>query len=199
MKDRIHVVIDPGHGNHDWGLKTTAGYHKGVNGIMEKDIVLEVSNRLAWYLAQHDISYAMTRYGDRFIELIDRTSFANKVKASLFLSLHCNYANDSRIKGMEVWHWRDSIFGKRYAEVFNAGLERLNYTRNRGLKTDDPETVKREDNYWVLKKTDMPSVIIELGFLSNPDDCDKLNNPNMQMIIAENLKETIKGLYLDKF
>ena len=195
MKKKIDIIIDPGHPGGDGESDGCIG----VGGMLEKNINLEIAGRLAWYLSMHDITWAMTRYSERKVPLLERTKFANMIKCKLFLSIHCNYFGDSRVKGLEVWHWRDSVVGKRYAEAFQSGLANLKYTRDRGVKTDDPKTLKREDFYHILKKTNMPAVIVEPGFLSNPDDAKSLNDPNMQMIIAENLKETIKNLYIGKF
>lgn len=180
----IQVVIDAGHGGKDWGLNVDSKPNAGYNGILEKDINLEVASRVAWFCNRHGVGYTMTRWGDRFIELKQRCERANLTKAKLFLSLHCNYAGDSSAKGIETWHYTGSLASRVFATKIQGKLAGLNYTRDRGIKDNI--------SFYVLKHTRMPAVIVELGFLSNPGDAMYLDNEENQFQIAEKLWEVIK-------
>ena len=181
----IEVIIDPGHGGRDWGCNTEGKPNRGYMGALEKDINLEVAVRLGWYLAQNDISYMLTRYGDRYVGLKERSKQANDAQARLFLSIHCNYAGDPDIKGLEVWHHHKSEKGVVLAQKFCEGLCDLNYTRNRGVKSANP-------SFSVLHYTSMPAILLELGFISNREDCLCLYDESKQALIAERLKNIIK-------
>jgi N-acetylmuramoyl-L-alanine amidase len=182
----IKIVIDPGHGGEDWGLKTGTKCNKGYDGCLEKNINLEVANRFAWFCAKHDISYIMTRYGDRYISLKERCYRANPTRAFLFISIHCNYSISSKVRGLETWYYRGSYSGGAWASKCQFLLKGLEYTWNRGKKAGR--------NFYVLKHTRMPAILVELGFLSNPEDCKFLNSENNQDLIAEKLFELVRTL-----
>ena len=79
------VVIDAGHGGHDEGAV-------GRSGLLEKDLVLDISKRLAKRLTERGITVVLTRDGDRYLSLEERTAVANDTRADLFLSIHANAA-----------------------------------------------------------------------------------------------------------
>jgi len=183
----VKVVIDPGHGGYDLGLKTGKKYNKGYNDILEKDINLEVSTRLLWLCMRHGIGAILTRWGDRFISLNERCRVANMTKSKLFLSIHCNYAKKSQYRGIETWFYGSSSRGKVMARRCQNLLVDLRYTDNRGIK---------DGEFFVLRKTKMPAILVELGFLSNGNDTLYLNNEENQMLIAERLLQFIKEVCL---
>jgi len=180
------IIIDAGHGGEvDWGLRTGKKYNKGWDGCTEKQINLEIANRFAWFLARHQIPYIMTRWGDRYLSLQERCTKANSSGAILFVSIHCNFALDKRIKGVETYHYRGSHSGKAWAIKFQDLLIGLDYTRNRGVK---------ESGFYVLKHTNMPAILLELGYLSNRSDCKFLNSPSSQDLVAEKLFEVVRTI-----
>ncbi len=181
----IKLVIDAGHGANDWGLRTGKTFNKGADGCFEKDINLEVAGRLAYFCSRHNLPYLMTRFGNRYITLTERCFRANSASPSLFLSIHCNYARNPKIYGLETWYYRGSYSGRGWASKFQASLSNLKYTRNRGIKGG---------TFYVLKHTAMPAVLIELGYLSNPDDCSFLNNEGNQDLVAETIFECVRTL-----
>jgi N-acetylmuramoyl-L-alanine amidase len=181
----IKLIIDPGHGGRDWGLRSGKRYNKGYDGCLEKDINMEVANRLSWFCAKHGLPYYMTRFGDRFVNLSDRCYRANNANCALFLSIHCNYARDQRIRGLETWHYKGSYSGSGWAKKCQLLLSRLKFTRDRGVKGG---------KFYVLKHTSMPAVLVELGFLSNREDCKYLNKEMNQELIAESLFEMVRRL-----
>lgn len=179
------IIIDPGHGGYDWGLRTGKRYNKGYDNCLEKDINLEVANRFAWLCSEHKIPYILTRYGDRYIGLRERCFRANSMGGILFISIHCNYALNSKISGLETYSCRGSYSGKAWAAKFQFVINDLKFTKDRGIKTA---------GFYVLKHTKMPAILLELGYLSNPSDCKYLNNENNQGLIASRLLEAVRTI-----
>ena len=155
------VCIDPGHGGKDPGA--TGG------GVREKDIVLNVAKKIGAFLEARGCTVMLTRETDVFVELSDRARMANAAKADLYVSIHCNSVRDNaRATGMEVYHYtRASEASKRAARDIYDKLLPVCGLRGRGVKAKDLA---------VLRETVMPAVLVELGFISNPDDCRKLTN-----------------------
>lgn len=90
------VVIDAGHGGHDDGAK-------GASGLLEKDLVLDVARRLSKRLEKRGIRVVLTRTGDRFLSLEERTAVANDARADLFLSIHANASRSRKPRGVETF------------------------------------------------------------------------------------------------
>jgi N-acetylmuramoyl-L-alanine amidase len=90
------VVIDPGHGGEDEGAK-------GPNGVLEKDVVLDVGRRLAEELEDAGLRVVLTRSSDEFVSLDKRTHIANDARGDLFVSIHANAAKDVSIRGTETF------------------------------------------------------------------------------------------------
>ena len=97
--DRLIIVIDPGHGGSDAGAT-------GVNGVLEKDIVLSIAKKvdsLNTHLYNNQFDIYLTRYRDTLISLRDRTKLAKGLNAAIFISLHCNQAVNKNAKGIETY------------------------------------------------------------------------------------------------
>ena len=170
------IIIDVGHGGKDSGAI-------GVNGIQEKDVVLDIVNeilKLNNELAK-PLDIYLTRYKDTLISLSDRTKLAQLLKADLFVSLHCNHSDNPNARGVEVYvtnaeskYSDDSTwFAFQVQAVLN---KELGY-ESRGVKFA---------NFQVLRETvDVcTSVLIELGFLSNKDEGKYISNSNNIQLIA---------------
>lgn len=169
--NKVYIVLDAGHGGKDQG--TCAG------DILEKDINLAVTLKLAEKLKENGAEVLLTRGTDVKIELEDRAKLANEEKADLFVSIHCNYYEKStEIKGLECYYQETSEGGKELAERISQAFDGIEEVENRGLKTAD---------YRVLRKTDMPAVLIELGYMSNPGECKKLTDERYQELLAERI------------
>ena len=179
-----------GHGGNDVGASSENRY--------EKDDTLQIAKLVKKYLEKNQskrkIKVIMTREKDKAISLQDRCKFANKKKADLFVSIHRNSADTGN--GIEIWansQKRES--DTKLAETILEKLEKTNIQSNRGVKYG---TIKSEDsNYYVLNNTNMPSCLIELGFISNDKD-NKLLDENIDeyaKAIAEGIIEnTLKEL-----
>lgn len=169
------IALDAGHGGNDGG--TYSG------DILEKDITLAVTEYMKELLEQRGATVIMTRTTDEYISLDERANMANQSAAELFVSIHCNsYEDDASIKGLECYYQKDSAEGKKLAENITGALEVRGSIESRGAK---PE------NYYVLKHTRIPAVLIELGYLSNRSECQQLVSEEYQQKLAEELVESI--------
>lgn len=159
------IVIDPGHGGKDSGAV-------GINGILEKDVVLKIAKQIVELnetVFKDQFEIYLTRYKDTLISLGGRTKLAKILKADVFISLHCNHSDNPNARGIEVYvskkegeYSQESILlaydlQKRLKE--NLGFE------SRGVKFG---------NFQVLRETvnECPSLLLELGFLSNWDEAE---------------------------
>ncbi len=167
-KEKIVVVIDPGHGGSDPGAI-------GINGVKEKDVILPISQEVADILERQGIQVIMTRNSDRFISLEDRARIANRAQADLFISIHANSMGMSRpdISGLETYYLQD---GLRLAESIHNTILRNVDIRNRGI---------RRARFYVLRHTQMPAVLVEVGFLTGKEDAAKLANSAYRQQMAE--------------
>ncbi len=165
-KKTFTVCIDPGHG--DWDVGAT-----GASGTYEKDIVLAIALKVGKLLEENNIKVIYTRTND-LIPWIDTANDSLKErlliskisKADLFLSIHCNSSNNNiTIKGVETWYNPINPESKHLSALLQNELAYLDYTSNRGLKT----YVENEE-LAVLELNDTVASLVELGFISNPDD-----------------------------
>lgn len=158
------VVIDPGHGGIDLGAI-------GINGTYEKNVVLKVAKeilKLNKSLFENELDIYLTRYSDTLISLSDRSRLTKSLKTDVFVSLHCNaFQNSSR--GMEVYvHNSENPNSKASialgVSVLDESTRKLSF-KERGVKFA---------NFQVLRETVLhsPSVLIEMGFMTNADEAD---------------------------
>lgn len=171
------IVIDPGHGGKDSGAI-------GVNDIQEKDVVLNIAKeilRLNKTILDYAFEIYLTRYKDTLISLSDRTRLAKQLNADVFVSLHCNHAKNSNAKGIEVYvHNSDSRFTNEAIDlglaVLNESTRKLRF-KKRGVKFA---------NFQVLRETIAyhPSVLMEMGFMTNNDEADYFLKPNNAKAMA---------------
>jgi N-acetylmuramoyl-L-alanine amidase len=207
------IVVDAGHGGHDTGTI-------GPNGLLEKDLVLDVALRLGKLLEDKlgaDVVY--TRKDDTFIPLETRTAIANQNQADLFISVHANSSRDSSARGVETYYLnftrspealevaaRENAVSetsvhdlqdlvKKIAlkekidesREFAATVQKSLYTgevaKNPGVKN---RGVKKAP-FIVLIGANMPSILAEISFVSNPTDERRLRTPEYRQRIAESL------------
>lgn len=154
------VQLDAGHGGHDSGATG--------NGLKEKDIALSVTLKIGEILKRHKVKVVYSRTKDEFIRLSERATMANEAKADLFLSVHCNAYEDSSAQGVEVFSYPTSTRGEDLSTfILDSIVKDKVYTKNRGIKTA---------KFAVLRLTKMPSTLVELGFITNPEDAQILKN-----------------------
>lgn len=208
------ILIDPGHGGKDPGASKVHKINgKNVN-VVEKDINLSVGLKLRDYLkkAYPDKNIFMTRTTDKFLSLAQRTEIANSVKlkaneAILFVSVHVNSNMDPKASGFEVWYLspgyrRHVLNAKDYAEdktlvpILNSMMEE-EYTTESILiakfildgisaqvgSLSTARGIKAEE-WFVCRNSNMPSVLVEVGFLSNAKEGALLNDDKYLQKIA---------------
>ena len=171
------VIIDSGHGGKDAGATTR-------NGIKEKDIVLGIASKIVVLnnkLVENPLLLYLTRYTDTLIALGDRTQLAKKLKADIFISIHCNQAINRTASGTEVFiHPKSEVQAEESAYLgftIQKGLADVLGIKNRGIKYG---------NFQVLRDNNDSSatVLLELGFLSQTDEAIYLSKEESQSAVA---------------
>ena len=199
VKDKLLVVIDPGH-NHggDYGAVST------INGIKyeETELNMQVADLLKKELINRGYSVVMTReageklYDELRPSLQKRVELANRINADLFVSIHHNSNPDSRANGVEVYYTDTKpelgtakpnkvTTSKKLAEVMVNNLSKSVGQYNRGAKDDD---------FYVVKNTLMPSVLVETGFITNVEEIKKISKSETQKLIATQLANSIDSV-----
>jgi N-acetylmuramoyl-L-alanine amidase len=207
------IVIDPGHGGHDTGTI-------GPNGLLEKDLVVDVGRRLGKLLeSRMGAEVVYTRKDDTFIPLETRTAIANKERADLFVSIHANSSRDPNARGVETYYlnFTSSPDAMEVAARENAVSEKSIYelgdlVKKIALKEKIAESHEFASNvqqalqsglalrssgvrdrgvkkapFIVLIGANMPSILAEISFVSNPADERKLETSEYRQRIAESL------------
>ena len=168
------IVLDPGHGGSDPGA-----IYAEVN---EKDVNLEVALKTAQLLKNEGYEVVMTRDSDEFIELSDRAVAANRYSSPVFVSIHCNASDNPESFGVETYNARDSKKGKAFGETIHKAVLKSAGADDRGT---------HERNFVVLRETACPAVLVEIGFLSNEEERNRLTDPAYQNKIAVGIAEGI--------
>ncbi len=212
------ILIDAGHGGHDPG---------GIGGLgtKEKDVVLDIAKRLKRNLKERGFSVAMTRETDKFLTLEERASLANQKDVSLFLSIHANIADSSRVKGLEVYSLRtldpkelkEAIDPDKYRQSFSTYQMKRNdltlrktlidmmrgykdlhsdrlarqLTHEVSIALDISHRGDKQAGFYVLKYTLVPSVLIEVGFLSNRAEEKNLQSAGYRQKMADGIAESV--------
>lgn len=183
-EDKKVVVIDVGHGGNDPGKV-------GVNQILEKDINLQIALKLEKFLQQSDLTVILTRREDvglydenadnkKVQDMRRRIALIEEVKADLVVSIHQNSYSDGSVRGPQCFFYRNSQEGERIAIILQDQL-------NEGLEVERPREAKANDSYYLLKKSTIPTVIAECGFLSNREEALLLDSEAYQEKLAWNL------------
>lgn len=171
------VCIDPGHGGRDPGALSPHGPPH------EKDVVLCIAKELAGVLVDAGADPRLTRETDIFIPIGDRARMANAMRAALFVSIHCNAAQNRAAHGIETFHHPASAQGARVAARIQSGMmARFPQAANRGVKTA---------TFQVLRETAMPAVLAECEFISHQDRARELATANVQRAFAGGIADGI--------
>lgn len=209
---KIRVVVDAGHGG--WDLGTV-----GRRGLLEKDLVLEIAQRLGKMLQNRlgsDVIY--TRQDDNYLPLDQRAEVANEARADLFVSIHANYSDYPSARGVETYYTNMFVApGSNEAEPDASVKKFLNVSLSPDevqekrlqskklalnvqkalfgmLSAKNPSIRNRgvkAASFVVLKGTTMPSILAEVSFVSSPSDEEKLRNSEYRQQIAEALYKGI--------
>jgi len=169
------IMIDAGHGGSDEGAK--------VGSCIEKKIALKLSQIVKQMLELRGYEVRMTRTKDEFISLPKRVELAQVVKAKIFMSFHCNSSPNPDAHGVEIFYHdsKDSFKQKSSKRLASCALHNvLQHTgaHSRGVK---------RGNFHVIRETNMPSILVEIGFLTNVNEKDKLKDLSYLEKIAQGI------------
>ncbi|QDQ01336.1 SH3 domain-containing protein [Lysinibacillus fusiformis] len=181
LKNRI-IILDPGHGGKDPGAV--------VGSISEKSITLKVTTLVKQKLEAAGAQVKMTRTGDTYPSLQDRVDFTDANFGEIFVSIHVNSASSTSAQGTETYYAIST--GDMYQEdidlatfVNNQIVTNLNM-KNRGVK---------EQQYYVIRNTLIPAILVELGFLTNSEDRGKMTDDQYVELFAESIYKGISQYY----
>jgi N-acetylmuramoyl-L-alanine amidase len=170
----MKICVDPGHGGTDLGAVGSVPFH-----LEEKEVNLATGLLLEAELEALGHWVVLTRRVDRTLGLVPRAEFANRLGADLFVSIHANAAASPAAEGFEIFHFPESQKGAQIAERVVATVAlALPDHRNRGVK---------DANFAVLRLTDMPAILVELEFLTNPTQLEFLADPANQHLLSSAL------------
>ena len=210
------IVVDPGHGGHDSGARG--------NGYNEKDIALQVATRLANNLRQ-DYNVIMTRDSDFFVPLDTRAKIGNDANADFFISIHLNSGSSSSANGTEVFYFSKKDQGSYAAQVAKFEnkvdgsygdvpfsdfiLNDIFYRKNQKTSQAIAESVLNNlinttglrrrgvfgANFAVLRGSNSPSILVELGFMNNYSDLSQYLTPDGQERAANAIGSAIRSYF----
>ncbi len=177
------IVIDVGHGGSDPG-KVSA------TGIEEKNVNLQIALYLKDYLIARDFQVYLTRETDcglydenvsnkKTSDLNNRLQFIQEKHADCMISIHQNSYPDATQHGAQTFYYVGSEKGKQLADSIQNSLLKIDETNKRQIKSSD--------SYYILKHSSVPAVIVECGFLSNPEESARLMDSNYQKEIANSI------------
>lgn len=176
------VVIDSGHGGSDPGKI-------GINNVLEKDINLQIAQKIQKLLEEQGVKVVMTREDGASLreakaeDLKARVELVNQTKPSLAVSIHQNSYSDESIHGAQVFYYTHSKEGENAAKILQEAL--------RKIEPENHREAKANDTYYMLKKTEVPVVIAECGFLSNQKEAGQLCSEKYQNQVAQAIAEGI--------
>jgi N-acetylmuramoyl-L-alanine amidase len=174
----MKICIDPGHGGTDPGA---IGKEPFI--LNEKDVTLSISLFLKKELEEKGHTVLLTRNKDVAVSLADRAKTANENHVDIFISIHCNSSNRDEAEGIETWIFPDSTLGRKLAEPVQKSLvDNFSTHKNRGI---------REKSFQVLRETNMPAILVECEFISNPNQLKFLSDKENQEKIAKAITSAI--------
>lgn len=179
---KTRILIDPGHGGADPGA-----VHDGVR---ECDINLTIARQLLALVDAAGMAGRMTRHADYSVSLEDRCQIEHLTEPDIFLSLHCNSFTSPGVSGLEVFTSIGTTAADAAAQYVAQALKNtFPASRFRADISDGDDD--KEANFYVLNNTKCPAMLVEMGFLSDPQERAWLQDKAIQGLIAEALVEGI--------
>lgn len=169
------IVVDPGHGNFDVGTRNDL--------CEEKTLALNTALFVRKELVKKGYRVVMTRSRDEFVALKKRAQIANDLKSQVLVSIHYNAAHNKDAHGIEIFYHKNAKpwklkRSKLLAQTILRKMLSNTGAFSRGIK---------EGNLCVIRETNMPSVLVECGFITNEKECRKIINPDYQKTIARSI------------
>ena len=190
------VYLDAGHGGNDPG----ASYF----GISEKSLTLAIQSRVKAKLEAEGYQVVTTRTSDTYVDLTDRSRAANASESDIFVSIHINASGSSAAQGIETYYYQPyAEYPSRINATYHANPTRLSMSETLANAVQSSlinatgaqnQGVKRQ-TFAVLRETTAPAVLLELGFLSNPQEAARLNTSVYQETLANAIVAGIKSYY----
>ena len=190
------IFLDPGHGGSDPGAVS--------GGVREKDLTLSVYNKVSSKLASLGYTVLTSRNVDKYVDLVERAAQANNVSADMLLSIHFNAGGQGVFRGIETYYYQaqEDRVPKINKENHN-NAERLERSRKLANKVQQnllyqtgatDRGVKRA-SFTVLRETSIPSILVELGFIDNPEERNKITTNEYQERLANGIVDGIVAYY----
>ncbi len=187
-EDKV-VVLDAGHGGSDTGAV-------GPSGVTEKSVALAIALKTEKILQNEGMKVVMTRRTDIDVASPNASNVAelqarvDKIppQADIFISIHCNAFSNPKSHGMETYHYGADNGGKRLAQLLNEELAKYGGLTNRGVKAA---------NFYVLKRSNRPASLIEIGFITNPDEEKLLASNDYQNKLAAAIASAVKKFFMN--
>ncbi|SES92826.1 N-acetylmuramoyl-L-alanine amidase [Oceanobacillus limi] len=171
LLDGKQIVIDPGHGGKDNGAK--------VGKIIEKKLTLSTAQKVMNHLENAGAEVHLTRSDDEFVSLNNRVSLSHSKDADAFISLHYDYFKDKNVHGVNTYYYNDQT-SLELSKTIHASLVQHVNMHDRGI---------RKAGFLVLRKNNNPSILLELGFMTNPDNLATIQTDNYQNQVAQALTD----------
>lgn len=196
--DTIRVIVDAGHGYPDGGAV-------GVNGTVEKDINLQIARKVQEVLEGKGIEVVMTRIDDNGLQnnndvtiremkrsdMNKRLNIMKNSSADLFLSIHMNYFEDQKVNGLHIFYAKNNEQIEPLAENIQQCMNRVTGAKSHAIKVADK-------NLFLMKNPPIPAILVECGFLSNPDEEKKLCDEDYQSRISWAIADSVEKYYKDQ-
>lgn len=181
------VVLDAGHGGGDPGKV-------GVGNVIEKEINLQIAKKVEQLLKKEKVKVIMTREedvmlsgegstGTKTADMKERVRIINEEAPQLAVSIHQNSYQDAVVHGAQVFYYSGSSDGENAAKIMQSALL--------AVDEDNTRQAKANDTYYLLKRTEVPTIIVECGFLSNSEDAKNLCSEEYQDKVAEAIRDGI--------
>ncbi len=193
--DRTTIIVDAGHGEPDGGAV-------GVNGTLEKDINLAIAKKVEEVLLGKNINVIMTRMGDSGLyetqdatlrqkkreDMNTRLAIMKKSNADLFLSIHMNSFESGKVNGLHVFYAENHAEVEPLAVAIQERISQITGASTHAVKA-------AEKSLFLMKNPPIPAILVECGFLSNPEEEQKLNDEEYQSRIAWAIAEACEDFY----
>ena len=184
------VYIDPGHGGRDSGAVYKNIYEKDINLIISKKLEQSlVAKGMEVYLTREtDIDLSTTTKNKKRSDLTNRAKIINNSNVDMYISIHLNYINSSKWQGLQIFYTNKNQENKNIAESITSSLKET---------SNNIREAKEENSYYMYKQITKPGILIELGFLSNPNDRYRLTKEEHQNLLVENISNSIEKYLLN--
>lgn len=174
-ENAIVVWLDAGHGGKDVG--------SDVRNVYEKDINMDIVNKIVKELEDEEYEILLTRDDDTTVKLRDRVTIINDAKAYVMVSVHCNSVAENYVTGIETYYADGKRMGKKLAQYLQDATIEQTGAKDRGIEKGE---------LVLLKYTNMPAALIEVGFLTNKAEYQNLTDSEYQDKLAKGIAEGIK-------